>query len=94
MLAEDEGSGAKVSYNPAGRLWRGGDGPENSGLALFSAAIGSGESSCLRLQLRGARQLLVLDLDYTVSCRHQQRCIDNRIASGRRGGRGSPASLR
>ena len=67
-LAEDEGSGAKVSYSPPGRLWRGGDGPtENSGLALFSSVVGAGESSCLRLQLRERLQLVSLNFAYTVS---------------------------
>ena len=67
-LAEDEGSGARVSYEPPASLWRLGDGPTaDSGQALFSAAVGSDESSCLRLRLREGRQLLALNFDYTVA---------------------------
>ena len=65
-LAEDEGSGAKVSYVPPGNPWRGGDG--NSGLALFSAEIESGESSCLRLRLQPGerRRLVTINFAYTL----------------------------
>ena len=67
-LAEDEDSGARVSYEPAENPWRLGEGPpeDNFGPALFSAAVGSGESSCLRLQLEEGRQLLAADFWYTV----------------------------
>ena len=67
-LAEDEGSGARVSYEPARSPWRLGAGPpdEDFGPALFSAAVGSGESSCLRLRLGEGRQLVETNFWYTV----------------------------
>ena len=63
-LAESAESTAGVSFSPLESPWRAGLGRFNT--ALFSAAVGSGESSCLRLRLRKGRQLLALDLDYTV----------------------------
>ena len=67
-LAEAAESTARVSYEPAGSRWRLGEGPtEDSGLALFSAAIEPAGSSCLRLQLLAGRQLVSLDFAYTVA---------------------------
>ena len=66
-LAEDEGSGAKVSYDPAESFWRPGAGPTaDSGLALFSAGVESGDSSCLRMRLNEDQLLLAAKFGYTV----------------------------
>ena len=67
-LAEAAVSGDRVGYEPVGSFWRLGEGPpEDFGPALFSAAVGPGESSCLRLRLRGGPQLVALGLASTVS---------------------------
>ena len=67
-LAEDEGGHALVSYEPAESPWRLGAGPTaDSGSALFSADVGSGGSSCLRLRLNEDQLLLAAKFEYTVA---------------------------
>ena len=66
-LAEDEDSGSKVSYEPAGIFWSPGEGQTEDSEALFGSAPGPGDRSCLRLRLREGRQLLAAKFGYTVS---------------------------